>query len=41
MVAMGAMIGANPGFVAACHVGRLLLLTVIMPVFLARAGKAA
>ncbi len=41
MIAMGALIGANPGFVAACHVGRLLLLTIIMPLFLARAGKLA
>ncbi|MEM7545665.1 MAG: AbrB family transcriptional regulator [Pseudomonadota bacterium] len=41
MIAMGAPIGANPGFVAACHVGRLLILSVLMPVFLARAGKAA
>ena len=31
MVAMGAAVGANAGFVAACHVGRLFLLTVFVP----------
>lgn len=36
MVAMGAMLGANPGFVVACHVGRLLLLSILVPVLLAR-----
>jgi len=39
MIAMGAMVGANAGFVAACHVGRLFLLTILLPIFLARAGK--
>lgn len=34
MVAMGAVLGANPGFVVACHVGRLLLLTVLVPLVL-------
>lgn len=32
MVAMGAALGANAGFVAACHVGRLFLLTLVVPV---------
>jgi membrane AbrB-like protein len=36
MVIMGVVLGANPGFVAACHVGRLLLLTVLVPVVLGR-----
>ncbi len=36
MIAMGAVLGANPGFVAACHVGRLLILTILVPTFLAR-----
>jgi len=39
MVAMGAVLGANPGFVAAAHVARLLILIVLVPVFLARADK--
>ncbi|MGJ8583739.1 MAG: AbrB family transcriptional regulator [Marinosulfonomonas sp.] len=34
MVAMGAVLGANPGFVVACHVGRLLMLTVLVPLVL-------
>lgn len=38
MVAMGVMLGADPGFVAACHVGRLLLLSVLVPFMLVRAG---
>ena len=40
MVAMGVMLGANPGFVAACHVGRLLCLTVLVPFFIGRNAKA-
>ncbi len=40
MIAMGAVLGANPGFVAACHVGRLLFLTVLVPFFLGRKIKA-
>ena len=36
MIAMGAVLGANPGFVAACHVGRLLFLTVLVPAMLMR-----
>lgn len=38
MIAMGAVLGANPGFVAACHVGRLLVLTILVPAFLAKLG---
>ena len=37
MIVMGAVLGANPGFVAACHVGRLLVLSVLVPVMAARA----
>ncbi len=36
MAVIGAAIGANPGFVAAAHVGRLLLLSALIPVLLAR-----
>ncbi len=36
MVVMGAILGANPGFVAACHIGRLLFLPLILPFFLGR-----
>ena len=39
MVVMGVVLGANPGFVAACHVARLLFLTVLVPAVLARAPK--
>ena len=41
MIALGAALGANPGLLAACHLGRLLILTVLVPLFLARARKAA
>ncbi|MEE9389268.1 MAG: AbrB family transcriptional regulator [Paracoccaceae bacterium] len=34
MVALGAVIGANPGFVAAIHVARLLMLIVLVPMML-------
>jgi membrane AbrB-like protein len=34
MIAMGAVLGANPGFVAACHVARLLMLIVLVPMML-------
>ncbi len=37
MAVIGAAIGANPGFVAAAHVGRLLLLSVLIPIFVGRA----
>ena len=36
MIAMGAVLGANPGFVAACHIGRLLLLPLLVPALLAK-----
>lgn len=36
MVAMGTVLGANAGFVAACHVGRLFLLTLLVPVISGR-----
>lgn len=38
MIAMGAVLGVIPGFVAACHVARLLVLTFLLPVMLSRAG---
>lgn len=34
MIAMGAVLGANPGFVVACHVARLMILTVLTPALL-------
>ncbi|WP_370304446.1 AbrB family transcriptional regulator [Pseudooceanicola sp.] len=34
MIALGAALGANPGFVTACHVMRLLILSVMVPFFL-------
>lgn len=36
MAIMGAAIGANPGFVAAAHAGRLLLLSVVIPILISR-----
>ena len=39
MIAMGAMLGADPGFVAACHLMRLLILPVLLPVMLGRASQ--
>jgi len=36
MIALGAALGANPGFLAASHIMRLLILTVLIPVALAR-----
>lgn len=36
MVAMGAVLGANAGFIAACHVGRLFLLTLLVPIVVGR-----
>ncbi|MEM9968555.1 MAG: AbrB family transcriptional regulator [Pseudomonadota bacterium] len=41
MIAMGVILGAVPGFVAACHIARLLMLTVLLPVFLAGSAEAA
>jgi len=34
MIALGAAMGASPGFVAACHVMRLVILSVLLPLFL-------
>lgn len=39
MIAMGVVLGANPGFVAACHVARLLFLTVLIPAFVGRTKR--
>jgi uncharacterized protein len=36
MVALSATMGASPGFVAACHIIRLLILTVLIPLSLGR-----
>jgi membrane AbrB-like protein len=36
MIAMGVVLGVVPGFVAACHIARLLELTVLLPAMLAR-----
>ncbi|WP_373635163.1 AbrB family transcriptional regulator [Yoonia sp. SS1-5] len=36
MTVMGSAIGANPGFVAAAHVGRLLLLSALIPFLVGR-----
>jgi membrane AbrB-like protein len=41
MIAMGAVLGVVPGFVAACHVARLLVLTLLLPIMLARVGQPA
>lgn len=41
MIAMGAVMGVIPGFVAACHVARLLVLTVMVPTMLARSDTTA
>jgi len=36
MIAMGVVLGADPGFVAAAHVARLLILTLMLPAFVGR-----
>lgn len=36
MIAMGVVLGANAGFVAASHVARLLVLTALIPAFIGR-----
>lgn len=36
MAAMGLVLGAPPGLVAACHLGRLMLLSGLVPLFLGR-----
>ena len=40
MVALGVVLGANPGFVAAAHVGRLIFLTGLIPIVLGRARQS-
>lgn len=40
MIALGATMGASPGFVAACHVARLLILLVLIPLILGRRAPA-
>ena len=41
MIAIGAVLGASPGFVAACHVARLLILSVLVPWMLPRDPASA
>lgn len=41
MVATGAVLGASPGFVAACHVLRLFLLTFLVPLMLGKARSGS
>lgn len=36
MIAMGVVLGVIPGFVAACHIARLMVLSVYLPMMLAR-----
>ena len=36
MIAMGAVLGVVPGFVAACHIARLFVLTFLLPLMLSR-----
>ena len=36
MIAMSIALGLAPGFVAACHLGRLLVLSVAVPVLFAK-----
>ncbi|SFL42951.1 AbrB family transcriptional regulator [Shimia aestuarii] len=40
MIAMGAILGADAGFVAACHLGRLLILPILLPVMLGRSSQS-
>lgn len=39
MIALGAAMGGSPGFVAACHVMRLLVLSLLLPLFLRNAAR--
>jgi membrane AbrB-like protein len=39
MVALGAAMGANPGFIAAFHILRLVILSVLIPLSLRRTGQ--
>ncbi|MDK3073077.1 AbrB family transcriptional regulator [Sedimentitalea sp. JM2-8] len=36
MIALGVTMGASPGFIAACHVARLMILIVLIPIFAGR-----
>jgi len=36
MIALGAVLAVVPGFVAACHIMRLVVLSVLLPAMLAR-----
>ncbi len=36
MIAMGSVLGISPGFVAACHMMRLFILSAVLPLMLAR-----
>lgn len=38
MIALGVAMGASPGFIAACHIMRLLVLGALLPLFLRSAG---
>lgn len=40
MIAMGVVLGVVPGFVAACHIMRLLVLSVLLPLMLERPRRA-
>ena len=39
MIAMGVVLGVVPGFVAACHIARLLILTIVLPAMLGRRSE--
>lgn len=39
MIAMGVVLGAAPGFVAACHMLRLIVLSIAVPILIARLNK--
>ncbi len=39
MIAMGAAMGASPGFIAASHMARLMLLLALVPLFLGPPGR--
>ena len=41
MIAMGVVLGVVPGFVAACHIARLLVLSVLLPFLISRAPIAS
>ena len=39
MIALGAVLAVVPGFVAACHIMRLVVLSVLLPAMLARVSR--